>query len=136
MPLAFAPALAAALLALSLGGCATPETSSDFKAQDPQSQTCLARCEIASTHCEQRQQIRETECQTHIRMIGEDYETCVANRGAGCLKPDVCLGADLRICRIQREECVAACAASHRATTAPSDVEAAASAEKEEQAEG
>ncbi|NKN33424.1 hypothetical protein [Marichromatium bheemlicum] len=114
MPLAFAPALAAALLVLSLGGCATTTTSTDFKAHDPQSRTCLARCEITRTHCEQRQQLRERECQTHIEMVGEDYETCVANRGIGCLKPDTCLGADLRICRIQYGECVAVCEARYR----------------------
>jgi hypothetical protein len=71
--------------------------------------TCVVRCERAQTHCEQRQQLRESECQQHFNPTNASHATCTAAQRPDCLQPVACLGADLGICKTQQHDCLNAC---------------------------
>ncbi|AFL73120.1 hypothetical protein [Thiocystis violascens] len=102
--------LLATVLFIALSGCQTPfvkqEASQPTENRDP---ACVDRCNLAKNQCEQRQRLRETQCQQDFQQISADHLACVATRGRPCQQPVTCLGADLRICKTQHEECVLAC---------------------------
>lgn len=81
------------------------------------SEDCVAQCDRFNAQCEQRQRIRETECQQHFQQIGADAATCAARNGRSCRQPVVCLGTDLGLCGIQRKECLQDCAERARSTS-------------------
>jgi len=115
--------LATTLLA-SLSGCQVPflkpETMPAFVSKLPfitkptsipttVDAACAARCDVMRSHCEQRQNLRESECQQHFKPTSTDHATCVTDNRGHCLQPVVCLGADLSLCKTQHEECLNVC---------------------------
>lgn len=100
----------ATVLFIALTGCQTPFVKQEVKNPTVNlDQACVASCDLARSQCEQRQRLREEQCQQDFQQISADHLTCVATRGRPCQQPVTCLGADLRICKIQHEECVLAC---------------------------
>ena len=105
----FAFLLATVLLA-TLTGCQTPFVKQEvIQPTRPLDQACVARCDLLNTQCQQRQRIREQECQQHFTQVRADHAACVASNGLHCLQPVACLGVDMSICTTQREECLQTC---------------------------
>jgi hypothetical protein len=103
----------AAFAILIVAGCASAlEERRLIAPDDPQAQTCVANCDFAKAQCEQRQRVREQECRDHFDSLTSDLDACLATPGALCVRPDVCPGADMTVCRIQYEECIVACGGS------------------------
>ncbi|MBV5307857.1 hypothetical protein [Chromatium okenii] len=70
---------------------------------------CAARCDAMRPHCEQRQHLRETECEQHFKSTNASHTACVTDHRGHCLQPVACLGADLGLCNTQHQECLDAC---------------------------
>lgn len=116
-PFAF---LLATVLFITLAGCQLPLVKTEaVKPTGTFDQACVARCDRSNTQCEQRQRLREEECQQHFKPVSVEYAACVADQGLYCLQPVTCLGAETGICTTQREECLHGC--SVRAAQSPAD---------------
>jgi hypothetical protein len=110
MPLRLALPLAAVLAAGLIAGCAdrlyeqkliNPEGSSN--------QACLDRCARLRDECEARQTMREQECADRVAVAKADHGSCSGGGAGPCAAPESCLGADMRICQSQHEDCFTAC---------------------------
>lgn len=100
----------AALASVLLSGCATLfEEQRVIAPTDPQAETCVADCDLKQQQCEQRQLLREQECQAQFNRLTTNLAACLATPGALCVRPNACLGADMNVCRVQHEECLIAC---------------------------
>lgn len=102
--------LIATLVLTIAGGCETPLGERQLiQPADPSGQACAAGCELPKAQCEQRQRLREEECQQHFARQSEIYDDCATSRQRHCLQPEACLGVEMRICEFQYEECVLDC---------------------------
>ncbi|EXJ16790.1 hypothetical protein [Imhoffiella purpurea] len=103
--------LAGAILCGSLAGCQLlPSKADAAKAAPDLDPDCIERCELARVQCEQRQELREQECQAHIESLTPATEDCERNSYGRCLDPVPCLGAEMHICKVQHDQCVRTCA--------------------------
>lgn len=105
------PILSALLLAVALGGCVASIPGLDGQRASPEvtPSACLEACALAKAQCEQRQQLREIECVKQQQQLRANYEDCLASGSAVCLRPDRCIGADLRLCEHQWQQCRERC---------------------------
>lgn len=71
--------------------------------------TCVAHCELKKSQCEQRQLLREQDCQQSKTQIAAEQPNCSPKEGPLCVQALECLGADLGICLTEFELCVAEC---------------------------
>ena len=103
--------LIATVLQATLSGCQMLPSAQQtvIPPTDVSGQECVARCDLPYSQCEQRQQLREAQCQQDFKRISDDHAACIAAKGRQCLQPVPCLGEDRGICTTQREECVLAC---------------------------
>lgn len=127
--------LLAATLLTGLTGCQVPflkaETMSALTNKLPfvakpapttLDMACVADCDAMRPHCEQRQRLRETECEQHFKPTSANHTACTADNRGHCLQPVVCLGADLGLCKTQYDECLHACQRSPAAPATPESV--------------
>lgn len=103
--------LIATILFVMLTGCQAllPAPTSVIPPTDADGQACAAACALPHEQCEQRQRLREDQCQQDAEQISAEYAACSANKGRQCLQPVPCLGAEMQVCKTQFDECILAC---------------------------
>ena len=75
----------------------------------PESQSCLGRCDLLKTQCRQRQETRERACAEWVAAAQHDYDLCRTGKAGHCRAPTSCLGADFGICDQEYEGCFTSC---------------------------
>ncbi|HYN79836.1 MAG TPA: hypothetical protein VES73_18800 [Lamprocystis sp. (in: g-proteobacteria)] len=98
-----------AMLALLVGCTQDLHKTEMIAPGQPDSATCLGRCDLLKTQCRQRQETRERACADWYAAAEQDYRQCRTSRAATCRTPTRCLGADLSICDQEYEGCFTAC---------------------------
>lgn len=90
----------------------TPDTPAPAAANTEKTPAnpCVANCDTAKTQCEERQHLREQLCQEQVTRLQNDRTPCNTTTNPLCPKPTACLGEDMRLCRVQHQECLARCA--------------------------
>ncbi|NEV61888.1 hypothetical protein [Thiorhodococcus minor] len=78
---------------------------------------CASSCSLENAQCEQRQALREQECQASRSGFESGSEGCLTRIGSYCVEPVECLGQDLGICQTLLAECLSEC--SSEPATAP-----------------
>lgn len=112
---------AAALLGAALiGSCQSivPQDAATAAASTADS-ACVSRCDLKKTQCEERQKLREQDCQMYRDQLVPEGGSCITRIGSSCVEPVDCLGADEGICQTQLRECILECPKAETEKPAP-----------------
>lgn len=117
--------LSAALIAALLAGCQVLPIGKAQPTGDPAAapvttnSACAESCNLQKTQCEQRQALREQDCQASRSGFESGAERCPTRVGTHCVEPVACLGQDLSICETLLAECLSECGSEPATAPAP-----------------
>ncbi|MBK1720867.1 hypothetical protein [Thiocystis violacea] len=101
---------AAALIAVLMAGCEgiMPRTTAPPPTGEVDS-ACISQCDLKKSQCEERQLLREQDCQQYQSQFKASGRACETRYGSYCVQPVGCLGADVSICETELRECALDC---------------------------
>ncbi|MBK1718833.1 hypothetical protein [Thiocystis violacea] len=116
--------LVALLSSVLLVGC----ESNPFKQPAPTplvepGNACVSNCELMKTQCDQRQQLRERLCQEYAAQLQTEQRECRDGTGPLCVQPIECLGADMKLCSVQYDQCLMECGSERARPADPAPAE-------------